>query len=365
MTDRVLVLGGTGFIGRHMVKYLVDNDACAAIRVADKVPPSMAYMNEEFAKAFQSPLVEFVQSNLSNAASIEKAFTSPNGDFNIVINCAAETRYGQDDKVYEQSVRDLSVKCAEAAAKHGAKKFIELSTGQIYSAGKKASDEKAKTSPWTSIAQYKLEAEEKIKATKGLNYIILRPSIVYGVGDVRGLTPRIICALVYKKLKENMKFLWGADLRINTVHVSDVVRAIWHCAQNVAAPAIYNLCDEADTSQGTFNDILAKIFNIETSFYGTIASQAAKAMMKDTVETVNEKHMEPWAEITKEQGISNTPLTPYLDQELLYNNSLSIDGSAITKTGFSYEVKTPTEENIKEVIKKYQELKLFPTVEGI
>ena len=37
MTDRVLVLGGTGFVGRHLVKYLVDNDACAKIRVADKV----------------------------------------------------------------------------------------------------------------------------------------------------------------------------------------------------------------------------------------------------------------------------------------------------------------------------------------
>lgn len=32
-------------------------------------------------------------------AAIEKAFTCPEGDFGIVINCAGETRYGQDDKV--------------------------------------------------------------------------------------------------------------------------------------------------------------------------------------------------------------------------------------------------------------------------
>jgi hypothetical protein len=33
-------------------------------------------------------------------------------------------------------------------------------------------------------------------------------------------------------------------------------------------------------------------------------------------------------------GITNTPLTPYLDQELLYNNSLSVDGSKIESTGY-------------------------------
>ena len=36
---RVLVLGGTGFVARHFVKYLVDNDLASKIRVADKQLP--------------------------------------------------------------------------------------------------------------------------------------------------------------------------------------------------------------------------------------------------------------------------------------------------------------------------------------
>jgi hypothetical protein len=46
-----------------------------------------------------------------------------------------------------------------------------------------------------------------------------------------GLTPRIVIAAVYKELKEEMKFLWTKDLRINTVHVDDVVGALVAIAQ--------------------------------------------------------------------------------------------------------------------------------------
>lgn len=33
------------------------------------------------------------------SGSVEKAFLDPEGDFDICINCAAETRYGQSEQV--------------------------------------------------------------------------------------------------------------------------------------------------------------------------------------------------------------------------------------------------------------------------
>jgi hypothetical protein len=66
---------------------------------------------------------------------------------------------------------------------------------------------------------------------------------------------------------------------------------------------------------------------------------------------------------TQKAGISTTPLSPYLDKELLYNNSLSIDGSKIERTtGFVYEVPRMTKEAVHDVIKSFQEAKLFPPV---
>jgi nucleoside-diphosphate-sugar epimerase len=62
----VLVLGGCGFVGRNLVSFLVSGDHASAIRVVDKVPPQVAWMNDDCQKYFQSPIVEFKSANLIN-----------------------------------------------------------------------------------------------------------------------------------------------------------------------------------------------------------------------------------------------------------------------------------------------------------
>lgn len=61
--------------------------------------------------------------------------------------------------------------------------------------------------------------------------------------------PRLIVGAVYKKSGETMKTLWTKELRLNTVHVEDVARALWHIALNGKQGHIYNLADKGDTSE--------------------------------------------------------------------------------------------------------------------
>lgn len=356
----VLVLGGIGFIGRNLVKYLVDNNFAAKIRVVDKALPAIAFLGEEHQAAFNNPVVETVQGNLTSADSVAKVFTLADGKFNIVFNLAAETKYGQTDAVYAEKVYDLSIKVATEAAKRGVDKFIEVSTAQVYEAGKKKAKEGDKCDPWTGIAKYELKAEEDLRKIAGLNLIVVRPAYVYGPGDITSLSPRIICGAVYKHLGEKMKFLWDEKLKINTVHVRDVVKALWHLSQKGTVGSIYNLADKGETDQGSFNEILVKIFGIETGFMGSIVSNLAKMKFDEVTAEVNDKHLKPWSDLVKANGIVNTPLTPYLDQELLYNNSLSVDGSAIEATGFVYDYPKVTEPLIREQIDYFVKQKLFP-----
>jgi len=358
---KVLILGGVGFIGRNFVKYLVDNNLASYIRVVDKVLPPTAFLGKVHQDAFESSNVEFKQGNLTSPASIEKMFTlDGGGHFNYVFNLAAETKYSQTDEVYKEKVLDLSVKCATEAVKQGVDRFVEVSTGQIFEAGKKASSETSTTKPWTGIATYKLQAEKALKQMSGLKLNIVRPAVVYGPGDVSGISPRLICGAVYRHLGEKMKFLWSADLRLHTVHVRDVCKALWHIATRCPVGEAYNLVDKNDTTQGSVNTHLETIFKIKTGFLGSVVSNMAKINMKGTTEEINDKHLKPWSELCKAEGINNTPLTPYLDQELLYNNSLSVDGSKIEGTGFRYDYPAVTEELLREQVAYFVEQGLFP-----
>jgi len=356
---RVLVLGGVGFIGRNFVQYLVENNLVSKIRVADKMLPALAGLSEVQKAIFSQ--IEFKQANLARPNTIEKVFEDEGASFDYVFNLAGETKYSQDDAIYQENIIDVSVRCGTEAAKRGVKKFIEVSTAQVYDSGSKARKEDAKIKPWTGIGKAKIKAETDLQKIPGLNLIIVRPAVVYGPGDVTGLMPRIIIAAVYKSLNEKMEFLWDKDLKYNTVHVHDVSRALFHLAEHGNPGTIYNLADQSDTCQGSICSILEKIFGISTGFLGTMKSKVATGVAMSTVaEIANEKHLKPWSDLCKSNNITTTPLTPYLDEELLYNNDLALDGTAITTIGFKYEHPQLTPELVKESIHYHLGNNAFP-----
>jgi len=271
------------------------------------------------------------------------------------------TKYSQGKDVYDHNVTRLTKLSSAASAKHGVKRFIELSTGQVYDAGKKPSTEDDKVKPWTEIARAKLEAEQALAHTAGLNYVIIRPAIVYGTGDVYGLTPRLIVGSIYKESKETLKSLYSKDLKMNTVHVKDVAKAIWFLTNHAESGSIWNLADKNDTDQGKVNEWLEQIYGIKTKFLSGVKMAAGKAAgTKFLVSFANDLHLKPFSDACKKYGIHETPLTPYLDEELIKENSISIDGTHIEKIGFSYDYPAPNAALLKEVLEDYVAKGYFP-----
>ncbi len=73
-----------------------------------------------------------------------------------------------------------------------------------------------------------------------------------------------------------------------------------------------------------------------TGFYGTIISAFAKLHLDGVVDDVNDENLDPWAELQMQAGITQTtPLSPFMEKELLKDTDLSMDGTKFEKeTGF-------------------------------
>lgn len=110
------------------------------------------------------------------------------------------------------------------------------------------------------------EAEASIKTVSGLNFVIVRPAVVYGPGDVTGLTPRLMTGSIYKETGKKMETLYAKDLQVNTVHVRDVARALWLLTTKGESGTTWNLADKGFTDQGKINGLLEEIYGIKTQF---------------------------------------------------------------------------------------------------
>lgn len=182
-------------------------------------------------------------------------------------------------------------------------------------------------------------------------------------------------ARVYQHLHEEMKWLWTKDLRINTVHISDVSRALfsiadWYAVSNkpkwdeasMGKIPIFNVVDQGQTSQGIMADLIHEIFGIETGFQGQLVSTFARLNMDSVVDDVNDEVLQPWAELLAESGITRPgPLTPFMEKELLKDTDLSMDGSRLEKVvGFKYEKPSITKEELEAVIESYRRIGWWP-----
>ncbi|KAF1997581.1 NAD dependent epimerase/dehydratase family protein [Amniculicola lignicola CBS 123094] len=364
----VLIIGGLGYTGRFLCRYIHENSLASEIRIVDKQLPELAWLAPEFKEACSRE--RFMQADASREHSIQRVFDRANGEqFDYVFNCGGETRYSQEDEVYKTRSHTLSMTVGKEAARRNIRCYVEMSTGMIYKPDSVPRKETDKTKPWNKLAKWKLQAEEDLAKIDGLNLVILRTAHVYGPYTSKFLSTAMCMARVYQFLSKEMRFLWKEDLRTNTVHVEDVAKALWTSAEwyvKVPPPRtpvpVFNIVDQGNTSQRVMSRLIHEIFNIDTGFHDTFISAFARLNLGRAVDEVNDETMDPWADLQTKAGISqSTPLTPFMEKELLKDTDLSLDGSKfVTETGFQYDHPQLTREEVEKVIDSYKAMGWWP-----
>ncbi|KAF2088285.1 NAD dependent epimerase/dehydratase family protein [Saccharata proteae CBS 121410] len=363
----VLIIGGLGYVGRFLAKYIHENSVVSEVRLVDKHLPELAWLAPEFKEACSRE--KFMQADASREQSLGRIFDREGGkQFDYVFNCGGETRYSQDDEVYKVRSHALSLAVGGEAAKRKVKCFVECSTGMVYKPESSPRKETDKLKPWLKVAKWKLQAEEDLAKIEGLNLVVMRMAHVYGPYTQQFLATALCMARVYQDLGKEMKWLWKEDMRTNTVHVEDVVRALWTVAEWYAkggpkekAP-VFNIVDHTNTSQGTMAKLIHETFNIPTGFQGTLISAFARLNLEHVVDDVNDETLDPWAELQEKAGISkSTPLSPFMEKELLKDTDFTLDGSLFEKElGFEYKHPVLTKAEIDGIIESYRAMGWWP-----
>ena len=94
------------------------------------------------------------------------------------------------------------------------------------------------------------------------------------------LVPWLILGAIYEKLGEPLRLLGDESVPCSTVHVSDVVRAVWFACTEpqsvVASGCILHLADDGDTTLGGLAQLTGQLFGIQSHFVGKTLSAIAK-----------------------------------------------------------------------------------------
>jgi dihydroflavonol-4-reductase len=216
---KVLVTGGAGFIGAHLVERLVAEKH--AVRVLEKPGVVTSHLPESE--------IEIVFADLRDAQAIEEAVV----DCDVVLHLAANPNlWARDPTEFEQVNHQGTRRVLAAARAAGARRFVHVSTESILArAGQR---DVITEQTWTTLddmigpyCRSKWLAEQAAceAAEAGDPVVIVRPSIPVGPGD-RNLGPlsRMICDFCNGRIKAYL------DGVLNLVDVNDVTAGIWAAA---------------------------------------------------------------------------------------------------------------------------------------
>ena len=221
----VTVFGGSGFVGRHVVRALARRGY--RIRVAVR-RPDLAYFLQPLGGVGQ---IHAVQANLRHAQSVEHAMAGSHAVINLV-GILSETGKQRFSKIQAEGAAVV----ARAARDLGIEHFVHMSAigADLESA--------------SAYARSKAEGERAVKAAFK-NAIILRPSIVFGPED--GFFNRFA---ELASILPVLPLIGGGTTLFQPVFVGDVAEVVARAVDGALKPGTTYELGGAETH--SFEDLL-------------------------------------------------------------------------------------------------------------
>ncbi|MGH7494614.1 MAG: NAD-dependent epimerase/dehydratase family protein [bacterium] len=229
----VLVTGGAGFIGSHVVNDLIASGE--EVIVLDDLSGGFADN--------VNPRAKLIVGSITDASLVERIFRENRTDY--IFHLAAYAAEGLSHFIkrfnYENNLIG-SVNLINAGVNHEVKCFVFTSSIAVYGAAQLPMREEVVPMPEDSYGIAKLAVEQELKASRhlfGLNYIIFRPHNVYGEHQNLGDKYRNVVGIFMNQIMRGEPLtIFGDGTQTRAFsYIRDVSPII---AKSIHTPAAYN-----------------------------------------------------------------------------------------------------------------------------
>ncbi|MFE9257673.1 NAD-dependent epimerase/dehydratase family protein [Streptomyces sp. NPDC006879] len=246
---RILVTGGAGTIGSHLVDLLVDNGA-REVTVLDNF---VRGRTANLARALPSGIVEVVEGDIRDAATVHKVTQGADLVFHLaairITQCAEEPRLANEVMV------DGTFNVLEAAAASEVGKVIASSSASVYGLAE-AFPTTERHHPYNNDTFYgaaKAFNEGMLRSFHsmyGLDYVALRYFNVYGPRmDIHGLYTEVLIRWMERIAAGEPPLILGDGTQtMDFVHVRDIARANLLAAECDRTDEVFNVASGTETS---------------------------------------------------------------------------------------------------------------------
>ena len=320
----ILITGGTGFIGIHLVKRLHDlgHNLKLLVRETSDISPFQGLKN-----------IEYIKGDVRDIDSISKAVDN----VDLIYHLAAYTRmWAKDKSVYEE----VNIKGAENVAKVALdkkKKLIYISSFiALGGTPEEPVDENHESEDGVILdyAKTKFQAKKLIKEYigKGLNATIFYPGIVYGPGDFN-IFGQIIHDIAAKKF---LGVPGKADKMGSFVYVNDVVNSLASVIERDDISGDGFILGGENVKFDDWINLIAEILGVKKPRHFPMSMALMYAGMHEAK-----------TKITKKMPYINRPTVKMMNYNWSYSSK-----KAIEKLGYKI---TPLREGLTKTIEWYKD----------
>lgn len=258
---KVLVTGGAGFIGSHLVDHLIKKGFEVAV-VDDLSGGNLENLNHK---------AEFFSCDIRQFSQIKKVMAKfqPEIVYHLAANAAESKAQFSPVDITSRNF-DGAIKTLTAAIGHGLKRFIFTSSIAVYGQLQTPFKETDLAIPEDVYGVTKLAFEQCLKILSdihGFEYVIVRPHNVYGPRqNMRDPYRNVVTIFMNSLLKKDLFFIYGDGAQTRCFsYVDDVVTALQKCATGKVAGMTFNLGSDHQYTVKELAEIILKVTKINLS----------------------------------------------------------------------------------------------------